>query len=51
MLTGAGSVAVSARPSLPTTLTTSGWLRMILSDSCNRRLASVTVTLGSVVGM
>ena len=51
MFTGAGSMALSARPILPTTLSTSGSCAMMLS--CQRRIsvALVREMLGSVMGM
>ncbi len=48
---GAGSVEVSARPALPNTRSTSGKERTIWSCVFSRRLASVTLSPGSVVGM
>ena len=48
---GAGSVAVSARPALPWTVSTSGNARSTRSWIWSRRVASVTETVGSVVGM
>ena len=51
METGAGSVAVSARPSFPTTLSTSGKEERILSWADMTRLISGTEALGNVVGM
>ena len=48
---GAGSVAESARPSLPTTLSTSGKDESALSWADITRLISGRETLGSVVGM
>ncbi len=51
MLIGAGSVEVSARPILPTTLATAGSSAIILS--CSRRIsvALVSEILGSVIGI
>src|SRR6478736_4688851 len=51
MFTGAGSMALSALPILPTTLSTSGSCAIILS--CQRRIsvALVKEMLGSVMGM
>ncbi len=51
METGAGSVEVSARPTLPSTCSTSGTLLMILSCTWISRFASVMETLGRVTGM
>jgi hypothetical protein len=51
METGAGSVAVSARPSFPTTLSTSGKEERILSWADMTRLISGKEALGNVVGM
>ncbi len=48
---GAGSVAVSARPTLPRTCSTCGWVAMILSVCCNSSLALVIEIPGGVVGM
>ena len=48
---GAGSVAVSARPTLPKTRSTSGKLAMIRSVCCKSSLAFVTETPGKAVGM
>ena len=48
---GAGSVAVSARPIFPKTLSTSGNALMILSVCCNNSRAFVTDRPGKVVGM
>ena len=39
MVKGAGSVAVSARPTLPNTFLTSGTVRISLSVCCNNSLA------------
>ena len=51
MFTGAGSVEVSARPTLPTTMATAGSAAMM--PSCWRRsvVASVREMRGSVMGM
>ena len=48
---GAGSVADSARPILPWTLTTSGNVAISLSDCWSSSLLLVMLMLGSVVGM
>ena len=48
---GAGSVAVSARPALPKTVSTSGKDRMMRSCICINSAALVTERPGSVVGM
>ncbi|GBC78535.1 hypothetical protein HRbin08_02031 [bacterium HR08] len=48
---GAGSVAVSARPALPKTRSTSGNDFKILSCTCRSFCASVTERPGSVVGI
>ena len=48
---GAGSVAVSARPTLPKTFSTSGKVRMMRSVCCSSSRALVTETPGRVVGM
>ena len=48
---GAGSVAVSARPTLPNTDSTSGKLRMILSVCWTISRAFPIDTPGRVVGM
>ncbi len=48
---GAGSVAVSARPTLPNTDSTSGKVLMILSVCCSISLALVIEMPGKVVGM
>ena len=48
---GAGSVAVSARPALPNTDATSGKVLMIRSCVCSSSAALVTDMPGSVVGM
>ena len=49
--TGAGSVAVSARPSLPATDSTSGVSRMTRSCHDMMRFTSVNDVLGSSTGM
>src|SRR6516165_12499581 len=49
--TGAGSVAVAARPALPHTDATSGNDLMILSWVCSNSAALVTDKPGSVVGI
>ena len=51
MLSGAGSVAVSARPTLPNTCSTSGKVRRIRSVCCRISRALVIDTPGRVVGM
>ena len=51
IIIGAGSVAVSARPILPKTCSTSGNWRMIRSVCCRISLALVTESPGRVVGM
>ena len=51
MDSGAGSVAVSARPTLPKTRSTSGKALMILSVCCSSWRALVIDMPGSVVGM
>ena len=51
MVSGAGSVADSARPALPNTLATSGSPRRIRSWICTCRFASSIDRLGKVVGM
>ena len=48
---GAGSVAVSARPTLPKTWCTSGNVLMILSVCCKISRALVIESPGKVVGM
>ena len=48
---GAGSVAVSDRPALPWTVSTSGNCLRMRSWICIRRVASVMETVGRVVGM
>ena len=48
---GAGSVAVSARPTLPMTDSTSGNELMILSVCCSSSRALVMDRPGKVVGM
>ena len=48
---GAGSVAVSARPDLPNTDWTSGKERRMRSSTRSRRCASVVEIPGIVVGM
>ena len=49
--TGAGSVAVSARPSLPATDWTSGTVRIVRSCQAMMRFTSVSEVLGSSTGM
>ena len=49
--TGAGSVDVSALPTLPSTCSTSGTLLMIVSCTWIIRLASVIETFGRVTGI
>ena len=51
MLSGAGSVAVSARPALPNTRSTSGKVRRMRSVCCRISRALVIDTPGRVVGM
>jgi len=51
MVSGAGSVAVSARPILPNTRSTSGRLAMSRSVCCNSSCALPMESPGSVVGM
>ncbi len=51
MLTGAGSVDVSAFPAFPSTCSTSGTDLMIASCTCMIRLTSVIDAEGSVTGM
>ena len=51
MDSGAGSVAVSARPALPSTRSTSGNCRMMRSVTCNSRWASVMEMPGIADGM
>jgi hypothetical protein len=51
MLTGAGSVEVSARPTLPTTIATAGSAAMISVLLAKNRVASVSEMRGSVMGM
>ena len=51
MLSGAGSVAVSARPTLPNTCSTSGKVRRIRSVCWRISRALVIDTPGSVAGM
>ncbi len=48
---GAGSVAVSARPALPNTLFTSGTVRIMRSVCCSRAEALAAETPGSAEGM
>ena len=48
---GAGSVALSARPALPNTRSTSGTVRMSLSVCCSSARAASVESPGSVVGM
>jgi hypothetical protein len=49
--TGAGSVAVAARPALPNTLATSGKLLMMRSEVCSSSPALVTDMPGTLTGM
>ncbi|OQB88561.1 MAG: hypothetical protein BWX86_02655 [Verrucomicrobia bacterium ADurb.Bin122] len=49
--TGAGSVGVSNRPSLPATEATSGICRMVRSCHAMMRLTSVNDVLGTSTGM
>ena len=51
MLSGAGSVAVEARPIFPNALSTSGKALNVRSMICTTRLASVTLMPGGAVGM
>ena len=51
IVSGAGSVAVSARPALPNTLATSGTLLINRSVCCSKRLASRAEMPGSVDGI
>ncbi len=51
MVIGAGSVAVSARPTLPKTRSTSGCSAMSLSVCCSNSPALSTLIPGNVVGM
>ena len=51
MSSGAGSVAVSARPALPTTCQTSGNWRSTASRAFRSSAASVTDVLGTLVGI
>ncbi len=51
IVSGAGSVAVSARPILPKTRCTSGTLRIMRSVCCRISRALVMEMPGSVVGM
>ena len=51
MESGAGSVAVSARPALPKTYSTSGKVRMMRSVCWRIFFASVMETPGMVVGI
>src|SRR5258707_11579206 len=49
--TGAGSVAVAARPALPKTLATSGKLLMIRSEVCSSSAVFVTDMPGTLTGI
>ena len=51
IVSGAGSVAVSARPILPKTILTSGTVRISLSVCCNSCCALPIEIPGKVVGM
>ena len=51
IVSGAGSVAVSARPILPSTCSTCGWVEMILSVCWSSSRAFVIDSPGGVVGM
>ena len=51
MVMGAGSVALSARPTLPNTVATSGKLRSMRSWYCSCRFASSMEMFGNVMGM
>ncbi len=51
MVSGAGSVAVSARPILPNTVLTSGTVRISLSVCCSNSCALPIEMPGKVVGM
>ena len=51
MSSGEGSVGVSARPALPTIISTSGKRRNIASRAFRSSAASVTDTRGTVTGM
>ena len=51
MSSGDGSVAVSARPALPTTCQTSGNVRMIASRALRSSVASVMLVRGTDVGI
>ncbi len=51
MVSGAGSVAVSARPTLPNTVFTSGTVLIRRSVCCNNCLALPIEIPGNVVGM
>ena len=51
MVSGAGSVAVIARPTLPNTRLTSGTVFISRSVCCNISAALPALTLGNVVGI
>jgi hypothetical protein len=51
MSSGAGSVGVSARPALPTTMSTSGKRQKTMSRSLRSSADSVTDARGTVMGM
>ena len=51
MSIGAGSVGVSARPALPTTMSTSGNRQRIMSRALRSSPDSVTEARGTVIGM
>ena len=51
MSSGAGSVGVSARPALPTTMSTSGNRQKIMSRAFRSSAACVTDIRGTVIGM
>ena len=51
MVSGAGSVAVIARPTLPNTRFTSGMVLISLSVCCKISAALPALTLGNVVGI
>ena len=51
MSIGAGSVGVSARPALPTTMSTSGNRHRTMSRAFRSSTDSVTEALGTVIGM
>ena len=51
MSIGAGSVGVSARPALPTTMSTSGKRQRTMSRAFRSSTDSVTDARGTVIGM